>query len=67
MHNKLTADGRRQSKGTGGHGVGGNTVPSTGDDFSSVSEDPLGMLSTSCSVVSYKPHPLAQVRMTFWM
>ena len=29
-----------------------------GDDFSGVSGDPLGMLSMSCSVVSYKPHPL---------
>ena len=56
---------RRQNVGTGGYGVGGNTVPSTGGDFLSVSGDPLGMLSTSCSVVFYKPHPLAQVRMTF--
>ena len=56
MHKKLTADGRRQSEGTGGHGVESNTVPNEGDDFSSVSEDPLGMLSTSCNVVPSTNH-----------
>ena len=45
------------SEGTGGHGVGDNTVPSTGgDDFPSVSGDPLCMLSTPYKGVSYKAH-----------